>query len=132
MIVIDTSALVAILLDEAQGPACRQVFETEELILISAGTMLEALVVATPRGIRSQMKELIGAPTVSVIPVTRDRAESASLAYAEWGKGFHRAGLNFGDCFAYATAPEFDCPLLYIGNDFAQTDVRSALPPSSS
>jgi ribonuclease VapC len=63
----------------------------------------------------------------SVIEVTPQRAKDAAAAYGLWGKSFHPAGLNFGDCFAYATAKEHDCPLLYVGNDFVQTDVRTAL-----
>ncbi|WJR65521.1 type II toxin-antitoxin system VapC family toxin [Neorhizobium sp. CSC1952] len=130
MIVIDTSALVAMLANEVQGPACRSVFETEDQIFISAGTVLEALIVATRRGFRSEMRELIADPSMSIVPVTEARAELASVAYAQWGKSFHKASLNFGDCFAYATAKEFDCPLLYVGDDFARTDIKSAIAPS--
>ncbi len=73
------------------------------------------------------MKILITASGIEIIPLTSARAEVAATAYQRFGKGFHPASLNFGDCFSYATAKEFDCPLLYIGDDFARTDVRSAL-----
>ncbi len=53
--------------------------------------------------------------------------EPAADAYRRWGKGFHKASLNFGDCFAYALAEELACPLLYIGKDFPQTDIVSAM-----
>ena len=53
-------------------------------------------------------------------------ARQAGAAYRQWGKGFHPAGLNFGDCFAYALAKEQNCPLLFIGNDFSRTDIKPA------
>ena len=59
--------------------------------------------------------------------MTAERALLVAEANAMWGKCIHPAGLNFGDCFAYATAKEFGCPLLYIGNDFSRTDVVSAI-----
>lgn len=127
MIVVDTSALIAILANETQGPSCRKIFEGEELILVSAGTVLEALIVAAKRGMSDQMRALLSAVTVKIIDVTPARSELAATAYTNWGKSFHPASLNFGDCFSYATAREFDCPLLYVGNDFSQTDIASAI-----
>jgi ribonuclease VapC len=127
VIVIDTSALIALLANEPLSQACRDVFEKEELILISAGTMLEALIVSAPRGFSQQMRELLSSRAIQVIDVTPARAERAADAYTRWGKGFHRAALNYGDCFAYAAAREFDCPLLYIGNDFIHTDITAAI-----
>jgi ribonuclease VapC len=128
MIAVDTSALIAILANEPQGPSCRKIFEGEELILVSAGTVLEASIVAAKRGLPKQMRTLLSAVTVKIIDVTPVRSELAAEAYINWGKGFHAASLNFGDCFAYATACEFDCPLLFIGNDFSRTDIQSAIP----
>ncbi len=127
MIVIDSSALVAMLTDEATASSCRTVFENENLIYISAGTVLEALIVALRRGFYPQMQELLESPGINVVPVTPARAQLAATAYARWGKGIHPAALNFGDCFAYATAQEFDCPLLFIGNDFSRTDIKPAV-----
>lgn len=127
MIVVDSSALIAMLTGEATAPSCRAVFENENLIYISAGTVLEALIVALRRGFHPQMQELLASPGMVVVPVTGARAHSAATAYARWGKGMHPAALNFGDCFAYATAQEFDCPLLFIGDDFSRTDVRAAI-----
>ena len=63
-----------------------------------------------------------------VAPVTGAGARRVAQAYAAWGKGVHPAGLNFGDCFAYALAKDFDEPLLFVGRDFAHTDIRPALP----
>ena len=127
MIVIDSSALVAMLTGEAAAQTCRVVFESENLIYISAGTVLEALIVALGRGFQPQMQELLHSPGMIVIPVTAARAQLAATAYARWGKGIHPAALNFGDCFAYATAQEFDCPLLFIGDDFSRTDIKPAI-----
>ncbi|MBM7048653.1 PIN domain-containing protein [Rhizobium lusitanum] len=128
MIVIDTSALVAMLANELHASACEVVFESENRVLISAGTMLEALIVATRRGFSQQMRELLTSPAIEVIEVTSERAERAADAYSRWGKGIHPAALNYGDCFAYAIAKEFGCPLLFIGNDFSQTDIEPAIP----
>jgi ribonuclease VapC len=62
-----------------------------------------------------------------MVSVTPAAARRISEAYSRWGKGVQKAGLNFGDCFAYEVAKEHDCPLLYIGDDFARTDLASAL-----
>ncbi len=131
MIAVDTSALIAILANEPQAPSCRKIFESEELILVSAGTVLEALIVAARRGMSNQMSTILSAITVKIVDVTPARAELAAAAYRSWGKNFHSASLNFGDCFSYATAKEFNCPLLFIGNDFAQTDIPSAIAAST-
>jgi ribonuclease VapC len=128
VIAIDTSALIAILAEEPLGPSCRDVFESEELVFISAGTVVEASIVAARRGFSEEMKTLLGSAAVQIIDVTPARAQLAAEAYTRWGKNFHAASLNFGDCFAYATAREFDCPLLFIGNDFFRTDIQSAIP----
>ena len=126
MIVIDTSALIAMLTREPQGDHCEAMFVREEEILISAGTMVEALIVARQRDISDQMHELLQSSAIKVIEIDAHRALAASDAYSKWGKGVHPAKLNFGDCFSYAIAKEFDCPLLYIGNDFSRTDITTA------
>jgi ribonuclease VapC len=129
MIVVDTSALIAILTDEPEGASCNAVFQHEDRILISAGTVVEALIVARRRGISRQMVELLASPAIKIVEVDEHRARLAGAAFGLWGKSIHRAALNFGDCFSYATAKEFGCPLLFIGNDFASTDVASAIAP---
>lgn len=128
MIVIDTSALVAMLLGEPEASACRRVVEGQDTILISAGTMTEAFIVAGGRGFAPEMVALIERLDCTVVPVTAAAAHRAAAAYARWGKGNDPARLNLGDCFAYAAAREHGCPLLYVGDDFANADVRSALP----
>ncbi|HXW22539.1 MAG TPA: type II toxin-antitoxin system VapC family toxin [Rhodomicrobium sp.] len=127
MIAVDTSALMAILLSEPEGDACAAVLEAEPHVLISAGTMAEALIVAARRNLRDEMQTLFEDLAFEVVSVTPAAARRIAAAYERWGKGVHPAGLNFGDCFAYETAKEHECPLLYIGDDFAQTDIVSAL-----
>lgn len=99
---------------------------------MSAGTLTEFLIVARRRKLWDEAEEIIALYVGRIIEVTPKRAKDAAAAYALWGKSFHPAGLNFGDCFAYATAKEFDCPLLYVGDDFAQTDIRTAIAGSST
>jgi ribonuclease VapC len=127
MIVVDTSALVAIITNEPAGQDCRSVLETESRIVMSAATVAEAIIVATRRDILDEMNLIIESSVNQIVDLTFDRARAAGAAYSIWGKGIHPAGLNFGDCFAYALAKEFDCALLYIGNDFTRTDVSSAI-----
>jgi ribonuclease VapC len=127
MIAVDTSALMAILLCEPEADACAAALEADPHVLISAGTMAEALIVAGRRKVRDEMETLIEDLAFEVIGVTPAAARRVAAAYEKWGKGVHPAGLNFGDCFAYEAAKEHACPLLYIGGDFAQTDIASAL-----
>ncbi len=127
MIAVDTSALMAVLLSEPGTEAHAAVLEDEPRILISAGTAAEALIVAAGRGIAVEMRELIEDFAFEIVTVTPAAAYRIAAAYEKWGKGFHPAGLNFGDCFAYEVAKEHACPLLYVGGDFAKTDIESAL-----
>ena len=127
MIAVDTSALMAIVLDEAPAATCRAVLETEDELVISAGTIAEAFIVATRRNFGEEMTQLIDRLGFNAVAVTPAAARRIALAYQRWGKGSHAAGLNFGDCFAYDVAKEHDCPLLFIGEDFARTDLKSAL-----
>lgn len=131
MIVIDTSALIAIVNDEPEAVACREVLATQTQVLINAATLTEALIVARGKDRLPGLTALIDRLPLTVIELDDVRAERAAVAYAQWGKGFHKASLNFGDCFAYATANEFACPLLYIGDDFALTDIASAISRSN-
>lgn len=126
MICVDTSALMAIVLGEPGAEACMNVLEAEPEVLISAGTAAEALIVARQRNVSEELAALIDSLGFTVVPVGAAMARQVAQAYAQWGKGVHPAGLNFGDCFAYAVAKENDCPLLYVGGDFARTDLTSA------
>ncbi len=128
MIAVDTSALMAILLDEREADACIAALEGADEILISAATAAEALIVAAHRNVADEMEAILGKLGFEVIGVTFDTARRVAQAYAKWGKGLARRGaLNFGDCFAYDVARQHACPLLYVGRDFAKTDIRSAL-----
>lgn len=128
MIAIDTSALMAIVRNEATADDCQAVLEANNEVCISAGTLAEALIVATARGHLQEIRDLVDRLRFTVIDATEETAERAALAYARWGKGNHPAGLNFGDCFAYALAEQLNCPLLFVGDDFSRTDTRPALP----
>ncbi|OLP60997.1 twitching motility protein PilT [Xaviernesmea oryzae] len=127
MIAVDTSALIAILQKEPRAAVCRAAPVSYDRLLLSAGTYVEAMIVAARRGLPAEMDDLIQISISDIIPVTPDRARRASAAYRRWGKGFHPAGLNYGDCFAYSLAEEFGCPLLFIGEDFARTDLAPAV-----
>lgn len=127
MIAVDTSALMAIVQDEADADACIKALEAETQVLMSAGTIAEALLVAGRRGVGDTIAKLIDKYPFDIVPVTAASAGRVALAYALWGKGVHPAGLNLGDCFAYEVAKEHACPLLFVGDDFSKTDVDSVL-----
>ncbi|MGH6873263.1 MAG: type II toxin-antitoxin system VapC family toxin [Rhizomicrobium sp.] len=127
MIAVDTSALMAIVLHEESGPSCMAALEADERLLISAGTLTEALIVAQARNCVADVQSLIDGLGFEIVPVDAAAARRAAAAHAKWGRGARSAGLNFGDCFAYDVAKENACRLLYIGRDFARTDVKSAL-----
>jgi ribonuclease VapC len=127
VIVVDSSALVEIILDAPFADACMTALEEAETVLMSAGTLAECLIVATGRDAKRPLLALVEQFGLDIIPVTRERAIAAARAYERYGKGWHAAALNFGDSFAYALAKEMDCPLLFVGNDFALTDVPRAI-----
>ena len=127
MIAVDTSALMAIVLNEAGAKACLEILEAESEVLISAGTVAEALIVAERRNVAAEMARLIDGLGLEIVTVTPASARRTAEAYARWGKGVHPAGLNFGDCFSYEVARTHSCPLLFIGNDFSRTELRRAL-----
>jgi ribonuclease VapC len=125
--VVDTSALMAIALDESLADACMAALEAEAEPLISAVTVAEALIVALGRDVRSQMGNLLDGFGFEVVPVAPGFALRVARAYEQWGRGMHPARLNLGDCFSYALAKERGCGLLYVGDDFGRTDVVAVL-----
>lgn len=127
MIAVDTSALMAIVLNETQADACMAELAVEGDLLISAGTVAEALIVSARRDVGEEMARLIDGLGFTVVAVTTDSARRIARAYARRGKGVHPAALNFGDCFAYDVAKEHGCRLLYVGDDFSSTDIESVL-----
>lgn len=127
MIAVDTSALMAIVLNEPEADACAVALEAEEKLLISACTVAEVLIVAARRNVGEEMERLIEGLGFEIVSITPASARRIARAYERWGKGVHPAGLNFGDCFAYEVAKEHGCPLLFVGKDFALTDVAGVL-----
>jgi ribonuclease VapC len=127
VIAVDTSALVAIVLREEAGPSCMAALRADDRLLISAGTLTEVFIVAQSRNCLADMESLVDGLGFEIVPVTAASARRAAAAHTKWGRGAKTAGLNFGDCFAYEVARENDCRLLYVGRDFAKTDVKGLL-----
>ncbi len=128
--ILDTSALVAILANEADAPRYAEAIgDAAGRIALSAATLVELTMVVEGRGGRLavDLDAILMRLRPDVIPVTREQAEIAREGWRRYGKGRHKAALNLGDCFAYALAKERDEPLLFKGDDFALTDVRRAL-----
>jgi ribonuclease VapC len=125
MIAVDTSALMAIVLKETTSSACAAALETETEVIISAATVAEALIAAGCKNVAAEMARLIEELNLIIEPLSSEGAYRAARAYAVWGKGIHPAALNFGDCFSYELAKENSCPLLFVGEDFAKTDIES-------
>ncbi|MDQ4088268.1 MAG: type II toxin-antitoxin system VapC family toxin, partial [Pseudomonadota bacterium] len=127
VIVVDSSALIEIIRAGPRADDCINALAAAEAVRISAGTMVESLIVATGHAAEQPLSDLFDQFGLEVVPVTEERAKLAARAYRRYGKGRHAAALNFGDCFAYALARELDWPLLFVGNDFALTDLKSVL-----
>lgn len=128
--IIDTSALVAILRDEPEAEICARAIESAAERRVSAVNFVEAAVVIDgsrdPIASR-RFDDLLREARVLIEPVTEIQARLARDAYRDFGKGSgHPARLNFGDCFAYALAKVTGEPLLFKGDDFTQTDIKSA------
>ena len=127
--IVDTSALVAVLNSEPEALLFLQKMSTEP-VKISAVTLFEFSMVIdryTRREASGGADRLLAMIEAEIVSVDAAAARGARLAYATYGKGNHPARLNFGDCFAYALAKEAGEPLLFKGDDFARTDVRSAV-----
>lgn len=124
--VLDTSALLAILGDEPEAPAFEAAVERDPVRLLSAASLLEAAIVVEsrwgPAGGR-ELDLLIHKAGVEVVPVDAEQVEVARRAYRDFGRGRHPAGLNYGDCFTYALASVSGEPLLFKGDDFSRTDL---------
>jgi ribonuclease VapC len=129
-VIIDTSAIIAILTDEPERYAFNQAIEQADTRLMSAGTFVEAsIVIESSRGYDGlrDFDLLMATAAIELVPVDTEQAHIARQAYRQYGKRRHTAGLNFGDCFAYALSKTTGLPLLYKGKDFAKTDVESVL-----
>ncbi|MDE1147441.1 MAG: type II toxin-antitoxin system VapC family toxin [Azospirillaceae bacterium] len=126
-IVVDTSAIIEIAIPEKRAAECLACLKRADEILVSVGTLVETLIVGRRRGLGVRIEELLQGWAATEIAVTPEMARLAADAYDRWGKGVHPAGLNMGDCYAYALAWERNLPLLFLGDDFAATDIIAAL-----
>ena len=128
MIVVDTSAIVAILRREADRPALRAAIANAARILVSAVSVVELAAVSShDETLFNDLRDFLSEPYVAVAPVDAAQAAIAVEAYRRFGKGRHPAGLNLGDVFPYALARQRELPLLFKGDDFSRTDVDSAM-----
>ena len=129
--IVDTSAIVAILRNEPEARPFLEAMSAAETVRMSAGSWLELTVVATrsaDREIADAADLLLARFNVSIEGVTKEIAAIGAEAYRRYGRGTqHKAGLNLGDCFAYALAKAIGEPLLFKGDDFARTDITPAL-----
>jgi ribonuclease VapC len=124
--VLDSSAVLAILFDEPQRRALTVSIERDPRRLMSAANMLESALVAEARRGEAAGRELdllVHRAEVQIVPVESQQIPLARSAWRRYGKGHHPAGLNFGDCFAYALAASSGEPLLFTGEDFRRTDI---------
>jgi ribonuclease VapC len=127
VIAVDTSAIMAIALREQTAEACLAAIRGADEVIVSAGTVAEALVVAAGRQVFDQLFSLLDTLGLRVVDLNSASARRVGEAYRRWGKGLHPAGLNFGDCFAYEVAKQHSCALLFVGGDFSKTDIASVL-----
>ena len=128
--VVDTSAIIAILLDEPERDAFAEALETSGNRRISTVSLVEASIVIEARfgaaGIR-ELDLLLNEASVETVAFGQEQALLAREAYRLFGKGHHRAALNFGDCCTYALASTLGEAILYKGDDFSHTDIASAV-----
>jgi ribonuclease VapC len=124
--VVDTSALLAILQNEPERRAFVEAIEAADRCSLSAASFVETSIVLEARYGASGVRDLdffLAKADIEVVSVDRELALAAREAFARFGRGRHPAGLNFGDCFSYALATMLDEPLLFKGDDFAHTDL---------
>jgi ribonuclease VapC len=128
--VIDSSAIVAILCFEPDADQFAAAIQDDPNRLMSAASLLESAIVIEARyGLAGseQLDRLINTAQIKIEAVTIEQVAVDRLAFRTYGKGRHPAGLNYSDCFAYALAKVLDEPLLFKGDDFTQTDIKIAL-----
>lgn len=121
---VDTSAIIAIQRGEPASVEVMHALERSSRSLISSATVVEAgMVLGSP----AEADRMLVALNLSVVPVDEQHMRAAMSAWERFGRGRHRARLNFGDCFSYATALVAGAPLLFVGEDFTHTDIESVL-----
>ena len=130
MIVLDTSALVAILRREDEADAFLRIIAETDSCLLSVVSLMETSMVLTGKVGDERawqgLDDLIETAAIEIVPQDADQARIARDAFLRFGKGRHPAGLNFGDCASYALTRAHDAPLLFKGTDFPHTDLMSA------
>jgi ribonuclease VapC len=130
--VVDTSALLAVLQDEAERRVFNEAMEAADSVAMSVASFVETSIVIEVRhgaeGLRA-LDRFVDRAGIAIAGVDLEQGKVARDAFSRFGKGRHPAGLNFGDCFAYALAKVLGEPLLFKGEDFAQTDVARVEPP---
>ena len=129
--IVDSSALLAILLDAPEAPALLDALVDADRPRMSVANWLEVAMLIEARGGRLaslRFDEFVRASGIELAPVDAAQAETARTAWRHFGRHKHSARLNFGDCFAYALAKENGDRLLYQGEDFARTDIAAAVP----
>ena len=129
MMAADTSALMAVLLDEPEGSEFHRLMRSDGEVLVSTANAVELLIVAIGRGelIVRAAADLLNQPFIRLVPVDEEQLWAAAEAHRDFGKGRHPAGLNYGDTFAYALASVRSLPLLYKGEDFGRTGIASVV-----
>jgi ribonuclease VapC len=129
--IVDSSALIAILRNEPEAVAFAKAMEAAPIVRVSAATFLETHIVLQGYRnpvLRARLDDIFDNPGIEIEPVTAKQAEIGRQAYSDYGKGSgHPANLNFGDCFSYALAQDKREPILYKCDDFVHTNLRSAL-----
>ena len=123
--IVDTSALIAILRREPDSDALAERLLGADEVRMSSGTLLEARIVAERDGGDAELAELLDLAGIEIVPPDARQIDLAFEGFRRFGRGRHPAGLNFGDLFAYALARALDEPLLFKGEDFGKTDVTS-------
>lgn len=125
--IVDTSALIAILRSEPEAESFTERILASSSVRISAGTLLEARLVAERDGGAKEIEELVALCGIEIVAVDVAQTDLAIEAFRRFGRGRHKANLNFGDLFAYALARAEGAPILFKGDDFAQTDPQPAI-----
>lgn len=130
--IVDASALIAILFKEPEARSLIEAIGRADSVLIAAPTLVEATQVSEGRvgpAMREELDDLLLTMKPDIVPFTAELAQVARDGWRRYGKGRHPAGLNLGDCFAYALAKSRGEPLLFKGDNFSKTDIKAALQP---
>ena len=132
MIFIDTSAIIAMIADEPDGPSLAAKLQAADQsisaghVILEASMRLAALLRLTPTAADTLVTRLLGEAGTAIVPITEDIAHAAVVAFERYGKGRNRAALNIADCLSYACAKVHGARLLFKGGDFAHTDIAGA------